>query len=323
MQKYLTLGLEELDNEKDHINEQVNFSIKQGEFVASMHEDNFSLLNQILVSRDGKLSILIDGKTFAITDTSICERIYYDLFRYSSMCYSNEDINFIISNVKEGKILSMYDTNDINERRERFCALKRRFFDDESMVVLNEYTDVDAGLFKIDYVTRKVDGVLDYNEMKKLIDTFSIEVDDNGQDIIRYRNSLNILTDPYLISCVRASYLFVRIENKLSDSTVISSEEVCSLYNDLTNIMLIDIKVNGNIGLDTIRKYASSSDRITQLFIQELFDNPKYYEILYNYIYMNSCYKKEQVVKEEYYKSDRYMTVESDMVRLVNISKRT
>lgn len=323
LMNYLNMDNNMLEDEKRIINDEIESSIEMGSFVSLFEEDNTSMLKQIFVSRDGKISIIINDKFFEITDTSICEEIYYDLFRNTKSNFNREDVRFLIETIKDGKVLSMYEVSDLNERREQFCALKRLFFDEERMVVLNEYTDADDGLLKIDYIIKKYDGVLDYNEMIKLINKFTLETDENGQDIVRYRDSLHILTDPYLYNCVRASYLFINIANKLRGTTVISDNEIKALYNDITNIMLIDLKVNGNLGINSVRSYASSSNRVAALFVEELFCEPKYYEILYKYISSSSCYKKEQTVKEEFYKSDRYMTIEGDVVRLVNASKRT
>lgn len=324
LSKYLNMSEVELLVEKKSICEDLIQSNNKSEYVGLMNYDKGALVKNIFVSREGIISVLIDGKLSFVDDECICEQIYYEMFTSRMSGFKTDELRYFVDQMRKGKSFSMYDVSSVNERRERICALKKLIRDDMGVVILNDYTCADNGIFKLDFIERKLDGVLEYDEIKKLTSIFKIEFDKStNEEKVIYKDSLKEMTDPYIVTCVKAAYLFKGVASKLSKSTIIKKEDIERLYKELCSIMLIDIKCNGNLGLDEIKKYSVTEDRITSLYIEELFRYPINYEILYRYISASSCYVKEQTEKEEYYKSDKYMTVEADMMKLVHASKRT
>ena len=331
--KEITREIVDILKEKLKLNEQqLNQEKKNVQLFAKKQKDKHLIFHLVSTNSISKSAFLIDskGQISYKNENNQCieieedEELYSYIYDYLFPIYfKNFDMDKLIDDLQRDNELIL--SNNWNQKQKRifFCRLKK-VAKTKGLEILNSYFECDNNkLIKFNFINKDIR----FNDLKKLVERYELKLQNDesvtGEYIIVDKVTNKIIKNQDLAANVKFAYLWLSTgKNRYVDETIPGitdafSEDSKKLYEEISNIMIDNVRKTGNIDLDALYIYAENHNHSRMHnIVQTILKNPLSYEWVYGFIKQKIGKSTLQTEKEKSYVEQTNSEYQNGMIGL-------
>lgn len=279
---------EELKTIKEQLSNKEKSLYKREEFVKELDKTPEKALKKIFVDQTGKVQYKFDNKIITIKNEDLLSKIYEALYdnnpKHHMYDYELENLK---NKIKNGEEISLNTGNVL--KRKIWLAKIKSIMAKENIILLNNFSELNTTHKIIPKTINVKKGILEYQDLRKVAETYKINHEQKGITVINRNTNLEI-SSPILKSyAIFANFWLDNAKTYDDNNKIIPGIDSAynftnrQVYNDIIEIMKKNMTDTGKLNMEDLNKYALKNPNAKQI-INSIFRNPKTYEVVYDYM---------------------------------------